>query len=142
MTIVRDGLVQYEIMSKEEADKFMIRLAKMNVYAFKYRYDERRKATVVHSAMRYSITLPALINMLRCVRHQCSEGDTETKHKTSWDMLQNVIGRLCEQFFHESMTLDSSLTINSSLPWGIYDKDDLASHNDVIGKIKAATIGS
>lgn len=118
MTIVRDGLVQHEIMDKEAADKFIVRMAKMNTYALRCRYGQRNKVTKVHPAMCYNITKPCLINMLLCVQYQCSEGDTDTKHKTSWNMLKDAIGTLALAVFNEDRR-------EARLPWGIFDKSEL-----------------
>jgi hypothetical protein len=136
MTIVRDGIVQHKVMTKEEADKFIERLAKMNAYALKcrYGYGERVKATKVHSAMCYNITMPALIKMLQCVRYQCYEGDTDTKHKTTWNMLNSTIGKLCEQIYDETIDRNN----NTKLPWAIFDKDEMASYDGIVWKVKPA----
>lgn len=132
MTIVRDGIVQHEIMSKEDADKFIERLAKMNVYALMCRYGGRMKATKVHPAMCYNITKPALVKMMHCVQYQCNEGDTPTKHKTTWNMLKSAIGTICEQIYHETYCKDTSL------PWAICDKNELAQNDKFVCKIKHA----
>lgn len=131
MTIVRDGIVQHKVMSKEEADKFVERLAKMNVYSLKCRYGDRLKATKVHPVMCYNITLPALINMLYCIRYQCNEGDTDIKHKTTWNMLKSAIGTLCEQYFE-------SYGRKNNLPWAIFDKKELVENENFVCKIRQA----
>jgi hypothetical protein len=136
MTIVRDGIVQHEVMSKEDADKFIERLAKMNVYALLCRYGNRLKATKVHPAMCYNITKKALIKMLQCIRYQCSEGDTDRKHKTAWNMLNATIGTLCEQIYDE--TIDGTIDGNTKLPWGIFYKDEMENYDGIIWKVKQA----
>jgi hypothetical protein len=118
MTIVRDGLVQHEIMLKEAADIFIAKLAKMNAYALKCRYGEKVTPTKVHSAMCYYVTKQALLNMLQCIRYQCSEGDTDSRHRTVWNALGKTIGQLAESIVNEMTKLNE-------LPWAIFDKADL-----------------
>jgi hypothetical protein len=125
LTIVRDGLVQHEIMSKENADKFIIRIAKMNTYAIKCRYGDKVKVTKVHPTMCYNITQPALVKMLQCIQYQCSEGDVDIKHKTTWNMLKTTIGDVCASMYNETYGLDTSL------PWAIFDKSELAKEKDI-----------
>ena len=125
MTIVRDGLVQHDIMDKEKADKFILGLAKMNKYALKCRYGDNVKVTKVHPHMCYNVTKESLLSMLQCVRYQCAEGDTDTKYPTLWNQLMRTTGKLAEDI------LSSQRTYGKDTPWGICSKQEMLEHTSI-----------
>lgn len=118
LSIVRDGLVYHEICTKEAADKLLKAFAKMNAYAIKARYGENVRAKPIHAEVRFKIKLEALHNMLHCIRYQCLEGDTDTKHKTTWNKLEWCIGKVADAYL-------SNQHAPGKLPWGIFDMREL-----------------
>jgi hypothetical protein len=132
MSIIRDGLVQHHLYTKEEADKLVKSWASMNTYALRCRYGDKLRPVRINPEIKYTVTLPALHKMLHCLKYQCSEGDTDTKRIKAWANLKLAIGAVAD-------TIVERMPEEKNLPWAIFDKKELNEYPCVYPIPKEAT---
>lgn len=135
LSIIRDGIVNHGFMPKDEADKLVFKFSRMNAYAIKCRYGENKRPIRPDSEIAYEPTIPALHKMLHCLQYQCSEGDTDTKHKTTWNHLKLLAGECAEHILRSQPDYGR----DQHLPWGIFSESERKEYESVIPKKKAAT---
>lgn len=86
------GLQQsYGIVGVTGVNQFISDLARMNRYAIWCRYEEKVRMPKLN--FDKVVEAPSHVQMakhLHCLGYQCSEGDTETVHKVTWDRLHGI----------------------------------------------------
>jgi hypothetical protein len=107
MTLIRNKLVKTLMDDKRlpeadavaEATKQTMKWNKMNRYAILCRYGEGNNKPVKLGAFDGTDDVCSNVQMfksLQCLHYQCSEGDTETKHRKSWKELERWTGYFAE----------------------------------------------
>jgi hypothetical protein len=133
LSIIRDGIVNHEFMTKDEADKLVFKFSRMNAYAIKCRYGENKRPLRPDPEITYAPTIPALRKMLNCLRYQCSEGDTDTKHKKVWHQLDFLIGQCADAILNAQPDCGR----DQHLPWGIFNESERKEYETYIPLKKA-----
>lgn len=126
MTLIRNGLIAHLNCPLEEANKLVKSMAKMNAYATGGRYGERL-ISVSLGTVKDIPNERCFLNLMECLRYQCSEGNTEAKHAKTWKTLESIIGKVALSVLHR---LERNMTETSdSPPWGIFVKADIAKNS-------------
>lgn len=92
----QDGLQRsYGIVGVTGLNQFINDLARMNRYAIWCRYEEKvRMPKLNFDKVVESPTIYQMVKHLHCLSYQCSEGDTETVHKDTWERLHKITQEL------------------------------------------------
>jgi ethanolamine utilization cobalamin adenosyltransferase len=80
-------------LAVEKATKLVKAFNKMNRYAIACRYGDKTKPAKLRTfnVERKPTTVHQFFKNLECLCYQCSEGDTEKKHRTTWNKMEKMI---------------------------------------------------
>jgi hypothetical protein len=106
MTMIRNKLVKSLMDDKRlpeadavaEATKQVMKWNRMNRYAILCRYGDKNIAVRLHKYTGDEDVCSdvQMFKSLQCLHYQCSEGDTETKHRKAWNELERLTGKFAE----------------------------------------------
>lgn len=105
----------YEFITKEMTN-LVNKWAKMNRYAIKCRYGDvvkpsRFASLPVSQNLKDIISDVQFFKHLQCLQYQCSEGDTEKRHRKSWKLLEDQMSNIAQRIV-------SNLSDYADVQWG------------------------